>query len=83
VPAQQGPRSDDQPQLAEPASGQQPGQRSQDGAIGSRQPWVLDLPLKDGNLVPKDQDLRGLGAIGAGEQGEPPEQAQHRQVGEP
>jgi hypothetical protein len=29
------------------------------------------------------QDLGVLGAIGAGQQGEPVEQAQHRQVGEP
>ena len=30
----------------------------------------------------QDQDLSVLGAIGPGEQGEPAEYAQHRQVGE-
>ena len=82
MPAQQSPRGDDQAQLAELAARQQPGQRGQHRPIGPRQPRSLDLPLKDGNRVAQDQDLSVLGAIGAGEQAEPAEQAQHRQVGE-
>ena len=44
----------------------------------------FDTPqaLEDGDLVAQDQDLRVLGPIGAGEQDEPAEHAQHRQVGE-
>jgi hypothetical protein len=74
VPAQHSPRGDDQAQLAELAAGQHPGQRGQHRPIGPGQPRSLDLPLEDGDLVPQDQDLRVLGALGAGEQGEPAEQ---------
>jgi hypothetical protein len=38
--------------------------------------------LKHSDLTAQDQDLGVLGAIGAGEQGKPPDHAQHRQVGE-
>jgi hypothetical protein len=38
--------------------------------------------LKDGDLMAQDQDLGVLGTVGAGEQGQPAEHAQHRQVGE-
>ena len=55
--------------LAELAAGQQPGQRSQHRTVGPRQPRGLDLTLEDGKLVTQDQDLRILGAIGAGKQG--------------
>jgi len=82
VPAQQGPRGDDQAQLAELASGQQPGQRRQHRPVSPRQPRVLDLPLKDGELMAQDQDLGVLGTVGAGGQGQPAEHAQHRRVGE-
>jgi len=82
MPAQQGPRGDDQAQLAELAAGHQPGQRGHDCPVGPRQPRCLDLPLEDGDLVAQNQDLSVLGAIGPGEQGEPAEHAQHRQVGE-
>jgi len=64
--------------LAEPGTGQQPGQRDQDRPVGPRQPRGLDLPLEHGDLVAQDEDLRVLGAIGAGEQGEPAEYLQHR-----
>jgi hypothetical protein len=82
VPAQQSARGDDQAQLAELASGQQPGQRGQDRPVGPRQPRVLELPLEHGDLVAQDKDLGVLGTVGAGEQGEPAEHVQHRQVGE-
>jgi hypothetical protein len=82
VPAQQSARGDDQPQLAELAAGQQPGQRGQHRPVGPRQPRILDLPLENGDLVPQNQNLRVLGTIRAGEQGKPAEHAQHRQVGE-
>ena len=82
MPAQQGPRGDDQAQLAELAAGQQPGQRGQHRPVGPRQPRGLDLALEHGDLVPQDQDLGVLGAVGPGEQGKPAEHAQHRQVGE-
>ena len=82
VPAQQGPRGDDQAQLADPAAGQKPGQRGQHRPVGPRQPRTLDLTLEDSHLVPQDQDLGILGPVGPGEQGEPAEHAQHRQVDE-
>jgi hypothetical protein len=82
VPAQQGPRRDDQPQLAELAAGQQPGQRGQHRPVSPRQPRCLDLALEHGDLAAQDEDLRVLGAVGPCEQGQPAEHAQHRQVGE-
>jgi hypothetical protein len=82
VPAQQGPGRDDQAQLAELPGGQQPGQRGQDRPLGPRQPRSLDLPLKHGNLLAQDQDLRVLGALGPGQQGEPAEYPEHREAGE-
>jgi hypothetical protein len=82
VPAQQGPRGDDQAQLTELAAGQQPGQRGQHRPVGPGQPRGLDLALKNSDLVPQDQDLRVLGPVGPGEQRKPAEHAQHRQVGE-
>ena len=63
VPAQQGSRGDDQAQLAELATGQQPGQRGQDRPVSPGQPRSPDLALEDGDLVAKDQDLSVLGAV--------------------
>jgi hypothetical protein len=40
------------------------------------------LALEHGDLVAQDEDLGVLGPVGLGEQGEPAEHAQHRQVGE-
>jgi len=40
------------------------------------------LALENGDLVTQEQDLRILGAIGAGEQREPAEHAQRCLVGE-
>jgi hypothetical protein len=82
VPAQHGPRRDDQAQLAEPAAWQQPGQRSQDSPASPPQPWGLDLALEHSDLAPQDQDLGVLGPIGPGEQGKPAEHPQRREVGE-
>jgi hypothetical protein len=83
MPAQQGPRGEDQAQLAEPAGGHQPGQRGHDCPAGPRQPRCLDLPLEDGDLVAQNQDLSVHSAIGPGKQREQGEHAQHRQAGEP
>jgi hypothetical protein len=63
VPAQQGPRGDDQPQLAELAAGQQPGQRGQDCPVGPRQLRRLDLTLEDGDLMTQNQDLGIFGPV--------------------
>jgi hypothetical protein len=82
LPAQQGTRGDDQAKLANLAIRQQPGQRGQHRPVGPRHPRRLDLPLEHGDLMAQDQDLRVLGPVGAGEQGEPAEHAQHRQVSE-
>ena len=82
MPAQQGPRGDDQAQLAELAAGQQPGQRGQDRPVGPRQLRRLDLALEHGDLVAKDEDLSVLGAVGAGEQSEPAEYPEHQEVDE-
>jgi hypothetical protein len=82
VPAQQGLRGHDQTQLAQLGTGQQPGQRGQDGPISPRQLRSLDLALEHGDLVAQDEDLGVLAPVGPGEQGEPAEYAQYRQVGE-
>ncbi len=82
VPAQQGPRGDDQAHPAELAARQQPGQRGQRRPVGPRQPRGLDLPLEHGDLVTQDQDLDVPGAIGPGEQAEPAEHPERREVGD-
>jgi hypothetical protein len=82
VPAQQSPRGDDQAQLADLATRQQPGQPRQDRPVGPRQPRDLDLALEDSDLMAEDQDLGVLGTVRPGKQGEPAEHTQHRQVGE-
>jgi hypothetical protein len=38
--------------------------------------------LEHGDLVTQDEDLGVLGAVGAGEEGEPAEYPENRQVGE-
>jgi hypothetical protein len=80
MPTQQGPRGDDQAKVAELAAGQEPGQRGQDRTVRPRQPRCLDLPLEHGDLMAQDQDLSVLETTGAGEQHEPAEHPQHRQV---
>jgi len=82
MPAHEGAWRDDQAQLAQLTTGQQPGQRGQDRPVSPGQPRRPDLALENGDLVPQDQDLGVLGVIGPGEQGEPAEHAEHRQVGE-
>ena len=82
VPAQKGPRGDDQAQLPEVTAGHQPRQRGQDRPVGPGQPRGLDLALEHDHLLAQYQDLGVLGTVGAGEQGKPAEHAQHRQVGE-
>jgi hypothetical protein len=81
VPAQQGPRGDDQAQLAEMADGQQPDLLGEDRPVRPRQPRRLDLGLEHGDLVAQDEDLGVLGAVGAGEQGEPAERPQYHDIG--
>jgi hypothetical protein len=61
---------------------QQADQRGQDRPVGPGQLRGLDLALEHGDLVTQDQYLGVLGLIGAGEQGQPAEHAQHRQIGE-
>ncbi len=63
VPAQQGPRGDDQAQLADLATRQQPGQRGQHHSVGPRQPRRLDLTLEDGDLMAQNQDRGILGPV--------------------
>lgn len=43
---------------------------------------MAKLPLKHGNLLAQDQDLRVLGALGPGQQGEPAEYPEHCEAGE-
>ncbi len=57
-------------------------QRGQDRPVIPGQLRGLDLPLKHGDLVAQDEDLRVLGAVGPGEQGEPAGYSQHREVGD-
>jgi hypothetical protein len=78
VLAQQGPRGNDQTQLAETAAEQQPGQRGQDRPVGPGQPRCPDLALKHGDLVAQDEDLSILGTVRPGEQCKPAEHAEQR-----
>jgi hypothetical protein len=80
VPAQQGARAGNQAQLAEMTAGQHPGQRSHDRPVGPGQPRCPDVALEHGDLVAQEEDLGILDAAGAGEQGNPAEHAEHRQV---
>jgi len=82
VPAQQGSRGDDQAQLTKLDAGQQPGQRGQDRPVRPRQHRFADLALEHGELMPQEQDLRVLGAVRAGQQGEPAEHTEYRQISE-
>ena len=69
-------------QLAEVAAWQQPGQRGQDRPVGPGQLRRPGLTLEHGDLVAQEEDLGVLVAVGPGEQGEPAEDAEHRQVGQ-
>ena len=69
-------------QVAEAAAGQQPGQRGQDRPVRPGQPRGPDLALEHGDLVAQEEDLGVLGPVGAGEQGKPAEDAEHRQISE-
>lgn len=80
MPAQQGPRQDDQAQLTQVATGQQPGQHGQDRPVSPRQARCLGLALQHGDLMTQHEDLGVLGAIGAGEQGELAQYAEHRKI---
>jgi hypothetical protein len=60
------------------AAGQQPGQRSQDGAVGPGQLRRPGLALEHGQLMTQDQDLCILDVVRAGKQSEPAEHAKHR-----
>jgi hypothetical protein len=82
VPAQQGPRGDDQAQLAKLTGGQQPGQRGQDRPVSPGQLGSLDPALQHGDLVAQEEDFGVFGAVGPGEQGEPAKDPEHREVGE-
>jgi hypothetical protein len=50
--------------------------------VGPGQPRCLYLALQRGDLMTQDEDLGVHGTVGAGEQGEPAEYPEHRQVGE-
>ena len=75
-------RGDDQVQLAEVAAWQQPGQRGQDRPVGPGQLRRPGLALEHGDLVAQEEDLGVLGPVGAGKQGKPAEDAEHRQITE-
>ena len=77
-----GARGDDQAQLAEMAARQQPGQRGQYRPVGPGQLRRPGLALEYGDLVAQEEDLGVLGPVGAGKQGKPAEDAEHRQTTE-
>jgi hypothetical protein len=62
------------------AAGQQPGQRGQYRPIGPRQLRRPGLALEYRDLVAQEEDLGVLGPVGAGKQGEPAEDAEHRLI---
>jgi len=78
----QEPRGDDQAQLAELTTWQQPGKRGQHRPVSPRQPRGPDLTLEHSDLMAQDEDLDVLSAIGAGKQGKPAERPQYGQAGE-
>jgi hypothetical protein len=55
----------------------------QDRPVSPGQPRCADLALEHGDLMTQDEDLGVFGAVGSGEQGEPAEYTEHRQVGKP
>ena len=81
MPAQQGPRGDNQAQLAEAVPWQQPGQRGPDRPVSPTTASVPQHCVEHGELVAQEEDLGVLGAIQPGEQGKPAEDAEHRYVG--
>ena len=60
VPAQHGPRGDDQAKLAAVPLGEQSGQRRQDRAVRPGQPGCVDVALEHHDLVAKDPRSRRL-----------------------
>jgi hypothetical protein len=81
VPGEQGRRSDD-PVRAQ-GSGQAPGQRGNDRAVGPVEPRFRVAPAKYGDLVPEHQQFGVLRRRGPGEQRQPPNDADEDQVHQP
>jgi hypothetical protein len=75
-------RGDDQAQLEELTTWQQPGKRGQYRPVSPRQPRGPDLTLEHSDLMAQDEDLDVLSAFGAGEQRKPAERPQYGQVSE-
>jgi hypothetical protein len=81
VPGEQGRRSDD-PVRAQ-GSGQAPGQRGNDRAVGPVEPRFRVAPAKYGDLVPEHQQFGVLRRRGPGEQRQPPDDADEDQIHQP
>jgi hypothetical protein len=78
VPAQQRLRGDEE---AGPAgSGQDAADGGKQGAVGGLEPGAWGLAAEHGELVAEHQDLKVLGGVAAGEQGEPLDGAVQREV---
>ncbi|HEX7164067.1 MAG TPA: hypothetical protein VF223_22860 [Trebonia sp.] len=66
MPGQQGARGHNP--VHPRASGQQPRQGREHGAVSPVRSRARDLPPQDRDLVAQDQDLRVLGGVAAGQQ---------------
>jgi hypothetical protein len=78
APGQQGSRGHDP--MYPQATGQQPGQGGEHGAVSPVRPRARDLPPQDRDLMPQDQDLRVLRGVTARQQRQPAEHPDHEQV---
>jgi hypothetical protein len=80
VPAQQGSGRDD-PMQAQP-TGEEPAQSTEQRSIcpGEGRPQIL--AAKDGEFVAQDEDLGVLGGARSGEEREPAEHSEQRQLGQ-
>jgi hypothetical protein len=80
VPAQQRLGLDQEARPAGPW--QDAADRGEQGSVGGLEPGPRGLAAQHGELVPQDQDLKVLGGVTAGEQGEQLDGAAQREVDE-
>ena len=80
VPGEQGARRHDPVQPE--ASGQQPRQRGDHGAVGPVRLRAGDLTAQHRDLVPQHQDLRVLRGVAPREERQPAEQPGHEEIDE-
>ncbi len=80
MPGEQGARRHDPVQPE--ASGQQPRQRGDHGAVGPVRLRARHLTAQHRDLVPQHQDLRVLGSVAPRKERQPAEQPGHEEIDE-